>query len=142
MIILTEAHRLFLACIAAGVIAQGLKIILLLSKKHQHFHLKDLVVTGSMPSSHSALVTALALGTLWLEGFSSLFLVSGVLAVIVIRDALGVRRTAGEEGKLLNAVIRKSHFKLPPVHYSLGHTPTEVAVGVVIGVLASFLVLV
>jgi len=62
------------------------------------------------------------------------------LAVIVIRDALGVRRTAGEEGKLLNRVIKATKLKLPPVHYSLGHLPKEVACGVAIG-LASAIVL-
>ena len=60
-----------------------------------------------------------------------------VLAVVVIRDSLGVRRTAGEEGKTINRIIRLAHVRTPPVHYSLGHTPTEVAVGMVIGALAA-----
>lgn len=119
------------------ILSQGLKILLFL--RHGNFHVKDLAVTGGMPSSHSAVVTALATSILLTQGLTPLFLTTVVLAVIVIRDALGVRRTAGEEGKLLNRVIKATKLKLPPVHYSLGHLPKEVAAGVAIG-LASAIV--
>jgi len=81
-------------------------------------------------------VTALCLSILWTEGWRNpIFVLSAVLAVVVIRDALGVRRTAGEEGKTINSIIRLAHVRTPLVHYSLGHTPTEVAVGIAIGAL-------
>lgn len=121
----------------ALVIAQGMKLLLFKLRHHQHLRLEDAVVTGSMPSAHSASVTALCLSILWTEGWhTSTFALAVVLAVVVIRDALGVRRTAGEEGKTINSIIRLAQVKTPPVHYSLGHTPTEVAVGIVIGALA------
>lgn len=133
-------HKLFWSVLAAVVVAQGLKIALLILKRRQRFFLADLVVTGGMPSSHSALVSSLALSVYLGEGFSPLFFVAIVLALIVLRDALGVRRTAGEEGKLLNEVIKRSKLRLPRVHYSLGHTPAEVSVGVIIGLASAYVV--
>ena len=124
--------------ILALTAAQGMKLLLIVLRHHQHLRLEDVVVTGGMPSAHSATVVALCLSILWTEGWqNSIFVLAAVLAVIVIRDALGVRRTAGEEGKTINSIIRLAHIKTPPVHYSLGHTPTEVAVGLVIGALAA-----
>jgi acid phosphatase family membrane protein YuiD len=118
--------------------AQGMKVLLFKLRHHQRLRLEDAVVTGGMPSAHSATVTALCLSILWTEGWrDSTFAVALVLAVVVIRDALGVRRTAGEEGKTINSIIRLAHVKILPVHYSLGHTPTEVAVGIAIGALAA-----
>ena len=131
-----------IAVVLAGVFSQGLKIVLLVALKRQQFTWKDLVVTGGMPSSHTAVVVALVVSLYLTEGLSNLFIICVVLAAIVIRDALGVRRTAGEEGKLLNKLLRHIHYNTKPIHYSLGHTPLEVVVGVVIGVLSGLVVLV
>jgi len=118
--------------------AQGMKLLLFKIRHHQRLHLEDAVVTGGMPSAHSATVTALCLSILWTEGWrDSTFALAAVLALVVIRDALGVRRTAGDEGRTINSIIRLTHVKTPPVHYSLGHTPTEVAVGIAIGALSA-----
>jgi acid phosphatase family membrane protein YuiD len=128
--------------VLAMVVAQGTKMTLFALHHHERLRLVDIVVTGGMPSSHSAVVTALCLSILSSEGWhSSIFALSLVLALIVIRDSLGVRRTAGEEGKTINNIIRLTHVRTPPVHYSLGHTPTEVAVGIVIGALAAAAIL-
>jgi hypothetical protein len=124
--------------VLALTVAQGMKMLLITIRHRQHLHLEDIVVTGGMPSAHSATVTALCLSILWTEGWRNpIFVLSVVLAVVVIRDALGVRRTAGEEGKTINSIIRLTHVRTPPVHYSLGHTPTEVAVGIAIGALVA-----
>ncbi|MEK6822411.1 MAG: divergent PAP2 family protein [Nanoarchaeota archaeon] len=129
------------AVLLAGILSQGLKIVLLIALKRQQFTLKDLVVTGGMPSSHSAVVVSLVVSVYLTEGLSNLFIICAVLAAIVIRDALGVRRTAGEEGKLLNKVLHHIHYRTKPLHYSLGHTPVEVAVGVIIGITSGLVVL-
>ena len=129
---------ILVSVVLALTAAQGLKMLFIVVRHRQRLHLEDFVVTGGMPSAHSATVTALCLSILWTEGWrSSTFVLSAVLAVVVIRDALGVRRTAGEEGKTINSIIRLAHVRTPPVHYSLGHTPTEVAVGIVIGALVA-----
>ncbi len=133
---------MFGSVVLALTVAQGLKLSLIRLSHRQRLSLEDIVVTGGMPSAHSATVTALCLSILWTEGWrNSIFVVAVVLAVVVIRDSLGVRRTAGEEGKTINSIIRLAHVRTPPVHYSLGHTPTEVAVGMVIGALAALAIL-
>ena len=134
------SNKIFLALFISMAAAQAIKIILFVTKDKKPFYLKDLVVTGGMPSAHSALVTALAFSIYISDGLGALFFISAVFALIVIRDALGVRRTAGEEGKVLNELIKKSKLKIPAVHYSLGHKPKEVLVGVLIGFLAGFTV--
>ena len=53
-------NDVFLSVLVAGVVAQGAKILLLLIKDKKQFHLSDLVITGGMPSAHSALVGALS----------------------------------------------------------------------------------
>ena len=122
--------------------AQGTKMLLIALRYHQRVSLEDLVVTGGMPSAHSATVTALCLSIFTTEGWrASMFVLAIVLAVVVIRDSLGVRRTAGEEGKTINDIIRLAHVMTPPVRYSLGHTPIEVAAGMLIGVLATLAVM-
>jgi len=126
----------------ALVLSQGLKMLLFAFVHRQQLALSDLIVTGGMPSAHTAIVTALVVSIGLTEGISVLFVVSGVLAAIVIRDALGVRRTAGEEGKVINKLIKLTRLKEQPVHYSLGHTPVEVIVGALIGIVAGLSVLV
>ena len=133
------ASNVFWTIVIAAVVAQGSKILIMMFKYKEGFHPVDLVITGGMPSQHSALVIALALIIYLNEGFSTLFFVSAVLAGVVIRDALGVRRTAGQEGKILNEIIKRTKLKLPRLHYSLGHTPAQVTVGFIIGLAAALI---
>jgi acid phosphatase family membrane protein YuiD len=136
--------HIFWSILAASLIAQGAKILVLIFKKKEKFQWSDLFVTGNMPSGHSALVTALTVSVLLTEGFSPLFFVSFVFAAVVIRDAVGVRRAVGEEGKVLSNIItvlkNRFHITIPrKMHQSLGHQPLEVFVGVLIGILSSVL---
>jgi uncharacterized protein len=131
----TFVSRTLLAILFAGLLSQGSKIILAL-RKSRKLSWKDILVTGGMPSSHSALVTALVLIILFLDGVSMAFVISLVLAVIVIRDAYGVRRAVGEEGLILKKLMKKTGVK-GTVHFAMGHKPIEVLVGVIIGVLAA-----
>ena len=133
-------NPVFWAVLFASVIAQLLKIGLLVLKHRQTFRLADLFVTGGMPSAHSALVMGLVVSVYLTEGFSTLFVVSLVLTGITIRDAMGVRRTVGEEGRIIDEIIKRLKLKVPRYHYSLGHRPDEVLVGCVIGVLTAFAV--
>jgi len=133
-------NKIFLAIIIAGIFAQLLKIIIFKFKHNQKFHINDLIVTGSMPSSHSALVTSLVIIIGFTEGLTTIFFLSAVFAVVIIRDAFGVRRTAGEEGKIIDKIIKASKLKIKSYHYSLGHKPSEVAVGILIGIASAILV--
>jgi len=124
-------NKLILAVIFAGFGAQLVKLIGLWFK-HKALHWKDLLVTGGMPSSHSAFVVSLATIIYLVEGVSTAFVISLVLALIVVRDAFGVRRTVGEEGVMIHKIVQKLKLHKEP-HFSMGHTPMQVIVGSLIG---------
>jgi acid phosphatase family membrane protein YuiD len=98
--------------------------------------------TGGMPSSHTAVVTCMTASIAFSEGLgSNLFAASLVIALVVMRDALGVRRAVGLQAKAFNQVARQSSEKLGTdfnlVKEIQGHTPFEVIVGAVLGVFIS-----
>ena len=104
-----------------------------------------LLKAGGMPSSHTALVSATAYSVGLFTGFDTpLFAVALVLAVIVIYDAIGVRREAGRQAVLLNRIVDDlSRGKFKPqerLKEVLGHTPTEVFSGMFLGLLIAYLV--
>lgn len=91
-----------------------------------------------MPSSHSSLVTGLATTIGVLHGAqSAIFVLSLFYGVLIIRDALGVRRSAGVQAKELNRIghdlSQRFDFEFEPVKEVSGHTPSEVFVGVLLG---------
>lgn len=91
--------------ILAWAIAQFFKIISWAFVSRE-LNFKRLVEPGGMPSSHSAFVTSLATGIGLREGFhSTLFALATVFALIVMYDASGVRRAAGKQARVLNAII-------------------------------------
>ncbi len=131
-------NKIAFAVLSAGFGAQLLKLLIFFFK-HKSLSWHDLVVTGGMPSSHSAFVVSLATIVYLEEGVSTAFVISLVVAFIVLRDAFGVRRTVGMEGKQIEKLL-KLHKLKSKFHYSLGHTPSEVAAGAVIGLGISLLV--
>lgn len=95
--------------------------------------------TGGMPSSHSALVASLATSVGIVEGIgSTIFIVTLALALIVIRDSLGVRRSSGLQARSLNQLGKEisDRLDLPylPVKEIQGHAPLEVLVGTFLGI--------
>lgn len=90
--------------------------------------------SGSMPSSHTAVVVGLSTVIYVHEGFSALFSIAAVLTMITIYDALVARRSIGEQGAALVRLIEKSPFAKDPLpKVALGHKPKEVVVGAVLG---------
>jgi acid phosphatase family membrane protein YuiD len=88
--------------ILAWVGAQIIKTLLFWLSTNK-FNLERLTGAGGMPSSHSATVCALAIGTARVEGFqSTMFAFALAFAGIVMFDAMGIRRAAGEQAKVLN----------------------------------------
>ncbi|MBI3290899.1 divergent PAP2 family protein [Candidatus Falkowbacteria bacterium] len=120
-------NKIALAVLLAGFGAQLLKLIIFYFR-HKSLSWHDLVVTGGMPSSHSAFVVSLSSIIYLVEGISTTFVISLVLALIVLRDAFGVRRTVGMEGKQIEKLL-KLHKLKSKFHYSMGHTPLEVITG-------------
>lgn len=109
-----------------------------------------LTSTGGMPSSHSAAVAALSTGIALETGLgSSLFAVSAVFAIIVMFDATGVRRQAGEQAIVLNRLVsdfqrfieeakewpeKPEQKKREELKELLGHKPVEVFFGGLTGI--------
>lgn len=72
----------------------------------RQLHMERFVGAGGMPSSHSALVCSLAVGMAKVNGFSSPeFALALAFAAVVLYDAMGVRRAAGEHAKMLNQMM-------------------------------------
>lgn len=90
--------------------------------------------TGGMPSSHTATTTALTIGLAFETGPSPIFLLSALFALITIRDSYGVRRAVSDQANIINSLTSemKIHKKAKIV---LGHTPFQVFVGIMLGVL-------
>ncbi|NDJ35011.1 MAG: divergent PAP2 family protein [Chloroflexi bacterium] len=105
----------------------------------REFSWRHIAGTGGMPSSHSAMVSALAAGVGIEQGFDSMiFAAATVLALIVTYDAAGVRHQAGEHARAINLLIAEvlsgsglSEEKFDEV---LGHSRAEVAAGIVFGI--------
>ena len=133
-------YRLLAAILLSIFIVQFVKVAIFMIKYKKRFHVNDIFVTGGMPSSHSALVCSLATGIYFMSGLSVVFVISLVLALIVLRDAYGVRRTVGNEGMIINKIIEKTRLKIPEMHYSQGHKPSEVLVGSAIGIVISYVI--
>ena len=114
---------------------------LIVTKK---FNFKRIMGAGGMPSSHSAVVTGLATMIGKSQGIDSpIFALSVVFAFVVMYDAAGIRRAAGKQAKLLNKIIETPGLSGVQVSEKLvevlGHTPTQVLVGAVIGVLVGLI---
>jgi hypothetical protein len=94
--------------------------------------------TGGMPSSHSAVVAALATAVGFVQGVDEpLFIVTLFYAILTFRDALGVRRAAGMQARAINQLLRglarDRKLGVKPVKEIHGHTGPEVIVGALIG---------
>jgi acid phosphatase family membrane protein YuiD len=95
--------------------------------------------TGGMPSSHAAVVSSMAVAAAFSEGVgSTLFGVCVFFAMVVMRDAMGVRRATGLQGRTLNQLGRelaeKTGIEFHPVKEIQGHDPLEVVVGALLGI--------
>jgi uncharacterized protein len=113
----------------------------------KQFKPRRLFETGGMPSSHSAAVASLASSMGLNYGWDSpYFTISTVLAIIVIYDATGIRRAAGEHAIILNELIEEFNhvlhdgLKSQNLKTLLGHTYPQAAVGIIIGVVMAVLI--
>jgi len=125
--------------ISAMLMAQLLKGITYYLKERK-INFRHLVSTGGMPSSHTAMVSALATAVGLYNGWdSALFGLAVVFASIVMYDAAGVRQAAGKQARILNQMVEdvfsKGRFTGAKLTELLGHTPLEVFAGAVLGIL-------
>ena len=136
-------NPIFLSSILSLFIAQGLKAVFYVlgrrRRKTREFFEIISWRTGGMPSSHAAVVCSLCTSIGYVEGMTSnLFVFSFWFALVVLRDAMGVRRSAGLVARALNHLgkqaAEKSGVDFNPVKEVQGHTPLEVFVGGFLGV--------
>lgn len=127
--------------LTCGFLVQISKVLTFLLREKK-INVRRFVETGGMPSSHAASVMALSTCVGLREGVSSvLFAVSLYFSIVVMYDAAGLRRAAGRQATLLNRILNE-HIKMPGAPHQqlrelLGHTPFEVLVGAIIGILFS-----
>ena len=147
------SNYLLIVSVVACAVAQIIKIVIDLIQRRR-IGLSSIWGTGGMPSSHSALVCALTVGTIKIYGFASpIFAITLMFSLVILRDALGVRRQVGEHAKALNMlfiefidIIEKQETNKEKADKfgkifseMMGHTPLQVfmgsALGVVIGII-------
>lgn len=125
----------YIITIMAGwVIAQGAKYVIVASKEGRFDHLRQLYLSGNMPSAHSSTVIALVVFIGLKNGIDTgLFAVAALLAGVVMYDAVMVRRSAGEQGIAIQQLIKEQKSKVALPRAAKGHTPLEVIVGAFLG---------
>ncbi|MCL2231453.1 MAG: divergent PAP2 family protein [Treponema sp.] len=135
-IILSALTSWFLSQLIKGIIS-----LLQIRKKGSFLELLETLVwrTGGMPSSHAAVVGAMTAAVGFNEGVgSNLFAVSLFVAMVVMRDAMGVRRASGLQARALNILgmqtAEKTGIEFHPVKEIKGHAPLEVIMGALLGV--------
>lgn len=135
------SNSILMTSITAWFAAQSMKVLFVYIKC-KRIDFTRLVGSGGMPSSHSSFVVALSVSVGKTCGFdSSQFAISSAFAFIVMYDAAGVRRSAGKQAKILNAIIKDRMItgKVPEEKLKelIGHTPVEVFAGALVGIIAA-----
>ncbi len=135
-------NSVLVTAIISWFAAQVIKVVLtLIFQKKLDF--SRFIGSGGMPSSHSSFVVALTVSVGFVDGFAStIFAVCTCLSLVVMYDAAGVRRSAGEQAKVLNKLVedwghrdfRDTDKKLKEL---LGHTPVEVFAGAILGIIVA-----
>jgi acid phosphatase family membrane protein YuiD len=135
-------NPVFLAFISSWFIAQFVKTLIKLSTGNIN-NLADLFSflfwrTGGMPSSHSSLMATLCVSIGFRSGFNSdIFILAFFFFLIVVRDALGVRRASGVQARALNRLglelLGKGWVSFKAVREVQGHKPLEVIIGSLLG---------
>jgi len=133
-------NKVLIISLCSWALAQLLKVIIILIQKRQ-LDLRYLVVSGGMPSAHSALVSALATSVALTQGFeSAAFGISAILALIVMYDAAGLRQSVGKQSVVLNRMLQELRLRRPATELGrdlrefIGHTQFQVIMGGLLGV--------
>jgi acid phosphatase family membrane protein YuiD len=131
-------NQVLLVSLGAWLLAQTLKVVISLLAERR-LDLWRIVSMGGMPSSHSALVSALATGIGIADGVrSTTFALAVVFASVVMYDAAGIRQAVSAQARILNRLLDEyfKHQRLDEhrLRELLGHTRVEVLVGALLGI--------
>ena len=131
--------------IAAWAIAQLVKVFVTLAGE-KRLDLWFLLRSGGMPSSHTALVCALATAVAITNGLNSItFAITAILAMVVMYDAAGVRQAVSQQSTILNRIVKELWDKRPRAEVErdlrefIGHTPFQVIAGAALGIFVAWL---
>lgn len=134
------SNRVLISGISGWAAAQVLKTIIY-ALMHGRLDWTRIFGDGGMPSGHSATVCAVATSAGMLHGLGSFpFAISVIVAIIVMHDAMGVRREAGKQAKVLNEFMDLFEKLEQPLSDQeklkelVGHTPLQVCMGGLLGV--------
>ncbi|NBJ91216.1 divergent PAP2 family protein [Parablautia muri] len=140
-------NQIFISAVLGWLVAQVLKTLIHLIITKQ-FLMERMVGGGGMPSSHSATVCALATSVgIKYGGGSFEFAVTAMVAIIVMYDAMGVRRETGKQGRVLNEMMEvlmnmgKQISVEERLKEFVGHTPLQVLMGAILGIIIAAIVM-
>ena len=126
---------------ALSFITAQLFKVLVESIKSKRFAHDRFIGSGGMPSSHASFIASLSTCVGLMKGFdSSDFAITFAIAVVVMYDAAGVRRAAGTHAKIINCLRKideNDSDKDIKLREEIGHTPLEVWMGALLGILLS-----
>ncbi len=138
-------NKVLVISISGWTLAQLLKVFIILVRE-KRLDLRYLVVGGGMPSAHSAVVSALATAVAMTLGWNSAaFGITAILAMVVMYDAAGVRQSVGKQSIVLNRIVKELRDRRPrdeverDLRQFMGHTPFQVIVGAILGILVAWL---
>ncbi len=138
-------NKVLVIPVSAWVISQLLKVFVLLARE-KRFDLWFLLRSGGMPSSHTALVCALATAAAMTQGFNSVaFAITVILAMVVMYDAAGVRQAVSRQSAILDRIVKELLAKRPrdeverDLREFIGHTPFQVIAGASLGIFIAWL---
>ena len=133
-------NRFFIVSVSSWFVAQFLKTVIY-AIENKKWDWTRLFGDGGMPSGHSATVTSLAILSALTFGFDSFeFAVTGILAIVVCHDAMGVRLETGKQAVALNELlevfdlIHPNKISEANLKEFVGHTPIQVMAGILLGI--------
>lgn len=129
--------ELILSIAITWVFARIIKTII--SWYKEGFSLRAFHYDGGMPSSHTTSMVALSTSLFLETGLSALFVLSVIITLIIINDALNVRWTTQRQSIILNKLMKddKDYKKL---NEHVGHKPMEVIVALILGIIIPIIV--
>ncbi len=135
-------HKIGIAAVVAGIIAQLLKVVIELIRTRR-LNVLRFFDNGGMPSSHTALVTTLTFGAGVYAGVdSSLFSITLVFSLYFVFEAAGLRQEVGNQARVLNDLVDElkatHHIDRSRLKELVGHTWGEVFGGLVLGLLLAY----
>jgi hypothetical protein len=126
-------NKILISFIITLVVVQSIKL-LYYKIKGRKFKWKMLIEDGGMPSNHSAIVSALTAAVYFEQGLSVLFFVTLIFSFIIFKDAFGVRMDSQKHAELLKQITKKK------LNTHIGHTPLQVCIGILTGIIISIIV--